>query len=710
MTARIVMDVGGGPVVGSLTLPSTNVGDPVTLSNQDNTGVSGWRWEILDAPAPSPTLNPLPAPTFANTAVIANDVKGHTVYLRLTTYTDVGRTIIDDVDEQVIGIRFDPPFDWVIPAARQSIQVDTIRGWAAEMNRILRDVHTIIEVGTGSDWKQSVRAFVAGSGLPAHTRIGNVITADGNGALPVQDGVTLVVDDAFVLDYTAPNTNSGVYVVTALGDGSNPFVFTRRVDFDEDTEVTPGLRIPIEEGTVAGGLVARLLTTGAIVVNTTALDFDLTGTMQSAYVGGGAVALDVDGGNDLLWDSIVADPTGLGLFGIRRELGGGELTIFKAPDQLADNANKGTTVAMLSGKGSDQTGVGVDGTAGGDTTVGGILSPGGAGGPASGAGAAGGNGGDGGNFQGVGSAGGAGGVGVGADAGGEGGDGGPINANPGGGGVGGAAAGAGSGGVGGLSGVATHGKSTGGAGGDGSATGNAGAGGNGAASEHGAGEGGAAGADNGGGGAVGGVGGEGLHSGGDGGDGTGAFDGGAGAASKLVGGNGGTALGGGTDGQGGDGIVEAGTGAVNGAVRIGAQSPTSIETGSGSTPLNHNDRRVIGLGVLGTVQTVADVITTIGSFQTVDDDRTISISGIVIARRADGEGKLFKFSTLCRRGTGAASTVVDSTDIQNGPQESAALTWTIVVTVTAGGLIQVQGDPGEATTIDWSVEADVQEI
>ena len=115
-------------------------------------------------------------------------------------------------------------------------------------------------------------------------------------------------------------------------------------------------------------------------------------------------------------------------------------------------------------------------------------------------------------------------------------------------------------------------------------------------------------------------------------------------------------------------------------------------------------------GLSGTIQTTLDIVATIGSFQTVDDDRTISISGVVIARRADGAGKLFKFSSLCRRETGEATTVVDSTDIQNGPQESEVLTWNIVVTATAGGLIQVQGDPGEATTINWSVQADVQEI
>jgi hypothetical protein len=121
VTARIVMDAGGGPVIGSVTLPGAQVGTPVSLSNADNTAVEGWRWEILDAPEPSPTLNPLPAPTFSNVEEITPDVKGHTIMVRLTTYKDAGRTQIDDVDQQVIRVRFDPPFDWVIPAAQESI-------------------------------------------------------------------------------------------------------------------------------------------------------------------------------------------------------------------------------------------------------------------------------------------------------------------------------------------------------------------------------------------------------------------------------------------------------------------------------------------------------------------------------------------------------------------------------------------------------------
>jgi hypothetical protein len=150
------MDDGTGPVVGSLVLPATKVNTPITLSNLDNTGIEGWRWEIKDAPAPSPTLIPLPAPTYGNTDVITPDVKGHSILVQLITYQDAARTIIDATDQKVIGIRFDPPYDWLIPAAGETLEVDEIRGWAANVNEFMRETHGVI---TGTGITGSVNGF-----------------------------------------------------------------------------------------------------------------------------------------------------------------------------------------------------------------------------------------------------------------------------------------------------------------------------------------------------------------------------------------------------------------------------------------------------------------------------------------------------------------------------------------------------------------------
>lgn len=141
MTAQIVMDAGAGPVVGSIILPAVDVSTPVLLSNLNDAGILGWRWAVLDAPEESPTLNPLPPPTFANTRTIAPDVEGHTVLVRLTTYLDAAHTLIDAIDQKTIKVRFPPPFDWVIPAAGETIEADLVRGWAKEVHKSLHEAN-----------------------------------------------------------------------------------------------------------------------------------------------------------------------------------------------------------------------------------------------------------------------------------------------------------------------------------------------------------------------------------------------------------------------------------------------------------------------------------------------------------------------------------------------------------------------------------------
>ena len=188
MTAQIVFDAGGGPVVGTIYLPGTDVGTPVTVSNADNTGVSGWRFEILDAPAPSPTLNPLPPAVFTNTTSVTPDVKGHSILMRLTTYTDVARTIIDAVSQELIKVRFDPPFDWVIPAAQESIEANEIRGWAEDVNTILRDVHGIIQdAGAGASFRVIVPTDNKTVGPNSRSFFGPDVTIEGGGDLDISD-------------------------------------------------------------------------------------------------------------------------------------------------------------------------------------------------------------------------------------------------------------------------------------------------------------------------------------------------------------------------------------------------------------------------------------------------------------------------------------------------------------------------------------------
>lgn len=105
--------------------------------------------------------------------------------------------------------------------------------------------------------------------LPTNTRTGNVLTASANAALTV-DGTAVAVADVLLVKNEVTAANDGLYVVTAAGSGAAAFVLTRTA-----TPINSGMPVAIAIGTANGGKIAVLKTDGAIVVNTTALDFQI---------------------------------------------------------------------------------------------------------------------------------------------------------------------------------------------------------------------------------------------------------------------------------------------------------------------------------------------------------------------------------------------------------------------------------------------------
>ena len=107
----------------------------------------------------------------------------------------------------------------------------------------------------GLDWKASVRA----------ASTANVVSLSGAQAI---DGVSLVAGEHVLLkDQTTASAN-GIYVV-------NAGAWTRRTDADVSAEVTGGMVVPVNEGTVNADKLFILTTNDAIVLNTTALVFTL---------------------------------------------------------------------------------------------------------------------------------------------------------------------------------------------------------------------------------------------------------------------------------------------------------------------------------------------------------------------------------------------------------------------------------------------------
>jgi hypothetical protein len=141
------------------------------------------------------------------------------------------------------------------------------------------------------DWKGSVRVATAAA-LPSNTRSSNVLTASANGSINNTgiDSVTdLALNDRILVKNEVTGANNGIFTVTALGDGSNPWTLTRATDADADEEVTGGLSVFVNEGTTNGNTQWTLTTNDAITLNTTALTFTQVGNSTSYTAGSGLI-------------------------------------------------------------------------------------------------------------------------------------------------------------------------------------------------------------------------------------------------------------------------------------------------------------------------------------------------------------------------------------------------------------------------------------
>lgn len=95
------------------------------------------------------------------------------------------------------------------------------------------------------------------------------------------DGVLLPADARVLVKNQAAAKENGLYVVSSTG------VWKRTQDADTSVEVTPGLFVSVEAGTVNGDSVWQLVTDAPIVLGTTALAFEMavgrTGISAGSY-------------------------------------------------------------------------------------------------------------------------------------------------------------------------------------------------------------------------------------------------------------------------------------------------------------------------------------------------------------------------------------------------------------------------------------------
>jgi hypothetical protein len=103
--------------------------------------------------------------------------------------------------------------------------------------------------------------------------VGATLTANANGAFPTLDGVTVTQDQRVLVKNQASGFENGIYTLTQVGDGSNPWILTRATDANNADKVTTGMRTFISGGTENSGFSYVITTVGAITIGSTNINF-----------------------------------------------------------------------------------------------------------------------------------------------------------------------------------------------------------------------------------------------------------------------------------------------------------------------------------------------------------------------------------------------------------------------------------------------------
>jgi hypothetical protein len=114
---------------------------------------------------------------------------------------------------------------------------------------------------------------VAGTYANGSSGVGATLTVTATGALSV-DGTAVSAGDRLLLPLQTTGAQAGIYTVTNAGSVGVSPVLTRATDFDVASEMTAGVAVVVQEGSVYAGSCWYLSTTVA-TVGTSAVSFAL---------------------------------------------------------------------------------------------------------------------------------------------------------------------------------------------------------------------------------------------------------------------------------------------------------------------------------------------------------------------------------------------------------------------------------------------------
>jgi len=195
-TAQI--KINGGTPGSNTDLP---LNTPVNLSNSDNTGVTTWEWTILSQPAGTAvTLSSLSASTTSFTST-----KEGSYLLRLV----VNKGLAGEATNQVVAAVRELETRSRIPAAGETIEVDTDNGWSnAAVSEILQRVTRFTDNG--------ILVGKAGQSLTPQ-QVVHISDATEIGVLPAQQRTVPSFEVAYANNMNHLYGTLGVYLETVTG-------------------------------------------------------------------------------------------------------------------------------------------------------------------------------------------------------------------------------------------------------------------------------------------------------------------------------------------------------------------------------------------------------------------------------------------------------------------------------------------------------------
>jgi hypothetical protein len=260
---------------GNVSLPSTT-----TIGNVSATelgyvdGVTSAIQTQLDSKAP--TANP----TFTGT--VAGVTKGHVGLGNVDNTSDANKPVSTATQTAL--------------DAKLNLSGGTLTGALTLSGAPTSDLHAVTKqyvdgLAAGINFHQPVVAATTGNLAGTYNNgtngVGATLTRASNGSIGTIDGATVSVGNRILLRAQTDAKENGVYVITAVGSGSAPWVITRATDADNNPsgELATGDFTFVTSGSTNGSKGFIVSTTGTITIGTTEINYAQFNASEAVVAG-----------------------------------------------------------------------------------------------------------------------------------------------------------------------------------------------------------------------------------------------------------------------------------------------------------------------------------------------------------------------------------------------------------------------------------------